>query len=403
MKHVKRLIYILVVLIGLTGAYTFYDYTQITRIVPQFKTYTFNGQTINYTSAIIRYHILGGLISFDQPYAQDQHTQVNTDRILHTFNVAETTHILITAPDQSVQTLTGSQAFAFEVDGEYKIELVDSDPDGVQTHYAFSVVVDSVAEVSISNLTPVQGELLVIDLSNIQRNSTISIESPFVVSVLTQQDHTARFYLPIQYRSPATTYPLSLLINDKRYEYTLSVQPFAFKKEYFTVDAEIVNSTAGNPESVTQFRNAITPLYDLVEPEVLHTGNFILPVNGARVSSEFGVIRYINGATTASRHGGIDYAITCGTPVVASNSGLVQYADFLTLTGNTVVIEHGLGLKTVYYHMLDLTIEAGEMVEKGQLIGHVGTTGYSTGCHLHFQAMIKNQPINPDFLYQLFK
>ena len=49
----------------------------------------------------------------------------------------------------------------------------------------------------------------------------------------------------------------------------------------------------------------------------------------------------------------------------------------------------------------DIVIKAGDLVEKGQLIGHVGTTGYSTGCHLHFQAMVKNQSINPDVLYTL--
>ena len=51
--------------------------------------------------------------------------------------------------------------------------------------------------------------------------------------------------------------------------------------------------------------------------------------------------------------------------------------------------------------MEDITITQGDMVEKGQLIGHVGTTGYSTGCHLHFQAMVKNQSINPEFLYKI--
>lgn len=403
MKHVKRLINTFVILVILTGAYTYVEYSQITRIDPQITTYTFAGEIIDYTRATIRYHLLGGLIPIDRTYFQDQRTTVDTDRILHTFSVADTTRITITRPDHQIETLIGSHDFAFETDGEYTIELVDSDPDGAKTHYDFSVVVNSVAEVTISNLTPYQGELLVIDLSNIQRDSTISIVSHFVTSALIQKDHTARFYLPIQYRDAATTYPLSLLINDKAYEFTLNVNPFTFKKDYFTVKTDIVNSTTGNPEAVTQFRNAVYPLYDLFEPEELHTGNFILPVNGARVSSNFGDMRYVNGATTPTRHGGIDYAISCGTPIIASNSGLVQYADFLTLTGNTIIIEHGLGLKTVYYHLLDLTVTAGESVEKGQLIGHVGTTGYSTGCHLHFQAMIKNQPINPDFLYQLFK
>lgn len=403
MKTVRKLLKIVIVMVVLVGAFAVYEYTQITQLVPQIKTYAFNGQTITFSSATIRYHLLGGLIPLDRTYVQDQLIKVNTDRILNRFTVSEATQITITTPDQQIQTLTGSHELAFEDDGEYKIELVDTDPDGNPTHYAFYVVVDSVADISISNLTPFQGELLVIELANIKQNSTISIESSLLPSIVTQQDHTARFYVPIQYRNSVAAYPLTIVINDKRYEYTLDVKPFAFDKVYFTVDDDIINGPAGSPEAAAQFRNATYPLLDIVEPEDLHTGSFILPVDGARVSSTFGEMRYINGSTTPSRHGGIDYAITCGTPVVASNSGLVQYADFLDMTGNTVYIEHGLGLKTVYYHMLDLTIKAGDLVEKGQLIGHVGTTGFSTGCHLHFQAMIKNQLINPDFLYQLFQ
>lgn len=403
MKYIKKLLTILVVLAGLTGSYTVYEYAQITRIVPQIKTYTFNGETIDYAQATIRYHLLGGLIPFDQTYTQDQLIKVNTDRVLNPLDVTKTTFITITAPDQAIQTLTGPQELSFDADGEYKIELDDIDATGAKTHYEFFVVVDSVAEVNISNLTPYQGELLVINLSNLQRNSTISIDSHFITSALAQNDHSATFYLPIQYREAAKSYPLTLTINKKKYEYSINVQPYAFKKDYFTVKSDVVNSTVGNPEAVTQFRKAIYPLYDVLEPQALQTGSFILPVEGARVSSNFGDMRYVNGATSPTRHGGIDYAISCGTPIVASNSGKVQYADFLTLYGNTIFIEHGLGLKTVYYHMLDIKVKAGDWVEKGQLIGHVGTTGYSTGCHLHFQAMIKNQPINPDFLYQLFK
>lgn len=399
----KRLIQILVVVAVLTGSYAVLEYIRITQIVPQLKTYTFNGQTIRYSNAVIRYHLLGGLISFDRTYTEDQPTTVTTDQVLHVLSVDESTRITITSPDQQIQTLTGPQELAFEADGEYKIELEDTDPQGNLTHYAFFVVVDSVAQITLSNLNPYQGELVVIDLANIQRDSTITIESSFAASIVMQQDHTARFYLPILFTKPASTYPLNLLVNGKKYEYTLNVQPFAFEKVYFTVDDDIINGPAGSPEAASAFRKAIYPLFDLVEPEDLRTESFVLPVEGARVSSPFGEIRYINGSTTPSRHGGIDYAITCGTPVVASNAGKVQYADFLDLTGNTVLIEHGLGLKTVYYHMQDLTISTGDLVEKGQLIGHVGTTGYSTGCHLHFQTQIRNQLINPDFLYQLFR
>ncbi len=403
MKNLKKIFSIFAVMVILTGAYAVYEYSQIDKIDPVIEAYTFNGQTIEYKEATIRYHLLGGLIPIDQKYTHDQDIRITSDQIFNQFPVSDDTRITVTAPDKSIQTYVGSQELAFEENGNYKIELDDRNQDGSKTHFEFIVIQDSVAKVTISNLNPYQGDVLIIDLSNIKLNSTITIDSHFGASAITQADHTARFYLPIEYHEAATTYPLSLLINGKKYDYTLTVKPFAFKKDYFTVDPKIVEGTVGNSDATNEFKNKVAPLYDLFEPSELWTGSFILPVTGAKQSSNFGDLRYVNGATTPTRHGGIDYAIACGTPIYASNTGKVQFADFLTIYGNTVLIEHGLGLKTSYYHMLDLSVKAGQTIEKGQLIGHVGTTGYSTGCHLHFQAMIKNQPINPDFLYKLVR
>jgi murein DD-endopeptidase MepM/ murein hydrolase activator NlpD len=114
-----------------------------------------------------------------------------------------------------------------------------------------------------------------------------------------------------------------------------------------------------------------------------------------RITSSFGLYRYINGATTPSRHQGIDIAVPTGTPVPASNRGRVVQADFVIMTGNTVVIEHGGGLKTYYYHMSEIDCAVGDMVEQGDIIGLVGSTGYSTGAHLHFEVRIDNRSVSP--------
>ena len=128
------------------------------------------------------------------------------------------TKITVTAPDKSTQSYVGSQKLAFENNGEYRIELDDTRQGGIRTHYEFIVIEDSVANVTISNLNPYQGDVLIIELSNIKLNSVISIDTHFGASAIIQTDHTARFYLPIEYKEAATTYPLSLLINDKKYE-----------------------------------------------------------------------------------------------------------------------------------------------------------------------------------------
>ena len=71
------------------------------------------------------------------------------------------------------------------------------------------------------------------------------------------------------------------------------------------------------------------------------------------------------------------------------------FAGYLQLTGNTVLIEHGYGLKSWYYHMDSLDVSTGQMVEQGQIIGKVGSTGFSTGPHLHFAMRLNGTPIDP--------
>jgi murein DD-endopeptidase MepM/ murein hydrolase activator NlpD len=89
----------------------------------------------------------------------------------------------------------------------------------------------------------------------------------------------------------------------------------------------------------------------------------MLPVQGARVTTEFGMKRIVNGRLQ-ERHGGIDLACPTGTPVSAAADGVVMFAEFIELTGNTVMIEHGMGLKTWYYHMDTLLVKADETVKK---------------------------------------
>ena len=96
------------------------------------------------------------------------------------------------------------------------------------------------------------------------------------------------------------------------------------------------------------------------------------------------------------QHAGIDYPAPEGTQVWAPNNGRVLYAGFLQLTGNTICIEHGFGLKSWYYHLSAVEVEAGQMVKTGDPIGKVGTTGFSTGPHLHFTMSINNVYVNPE-------
>lgn len=124
-------------------------------------------------------------------------------------------------------------------------------------------------------------------------------------------------------------------------------------------------------------------------------GMFTHPCPGyTRISSTFGYrTAPLKGAST--NHKGTDFAAPTGTPIYAAADGTVTSARYSGKAGNMIVINHGSGLQTYYMHCSKLYVSAGTKVTKGQNIGAVGTTGNSTGPHLHFQVMSGGRPVNP--------
>lgn len=119
----------------------------------------------------------------------------------------------------------------------------------------------------------------------------------------------------------------------------------------------------------------------------------IWPVRGF-ISSGFGW--RINPITGGKEfHEGLDIATQSGNPIRAPSNGIVSYAGWESGFGNTVVIDHGYGITTLYGHMSKIEVKTGEIVKRGQTIGLVGDTGFSTGPHVHYQVMINGIPVNP--------
>ncbi|HPJ70423.1 MAG TPA: M23 family metallopeptidase [Candidatus Mcinerneyibacteriales bacterium] len=122
---------------------------------------------------------------------------------------------------------------------------------------------------------------------------------------------------------------------------------------------------------------------------------FDLPVGG-RVTSPFGVIRSYNGRGYRTYHTGADIGGNpAGTPVTAPLGGEVLCAEDFYARGLTVILDHGCGVKSLYYHLDRLEVKTGESVSPGDVLGDVGTTGFSTGPHLHWDVRVNGIPVNP--------
>jgi murein DD-endopeptidase MepM/ murein hydrolase activator NlpD len=126
---------------------------------------------------------------------------------------------------------------------------------------------------------------------------------------------------------------------------------------------------------------------------VVGTGQFVWPVSGT-ITSPFGTRRHpVFGDMRF--HGGIDIGAAHGTTVVAADSGSVIISSYNSSYGNYVVISHGNGITTLYAHLSTRSVSVGDSVSRGQQIGRVGSTGVSTGPHLHFEVSVNGTRVNP--------
>lgn len=134
-------------------------------------------------------------------------------------------------------------------------------------------------------------------------------------------------------------------------------------------------------------------IFATVTPEKLWQGKFRMPIQGATSFKNFGSRRILNGEPS-SPHSGVDVGAVAGTPIRATQRARVVLAEPLYFSGNTVVLDHGLGIYTLYGHMQSMSVKVGDTVEAAQVIGLVGSTGRVTGPHLHWGLSISGAKVN---------
>jgi len=172
-----------------------------------------------------------------------------------------------------------------------------------------------------------------------------------------------------------------------------------FPKKKLTVDPKYVHPPREVQERIKRESELLAQIYGQTSLEWLAQGKFELPCDG-QLSPNFGQQRIYNNVPR-SIHAGVDIAIASGQPIKAANDGRVVLASNLYFSGNTVIIDHGLGLYTVYCHMSKLLVKRGAVVNRGQVVGLAGSTGLSTGPHLHWAAKINEARVDPLALLEI--
>jgi hypothetical protein len=172
-----------------------------------------------------------------------------------------------------------------------------------------------------------------------------------------------------------------------------------FGEQRMTLPKDKVDLDAASLQRNALEQEKVKAVFAAFTSERLWSQAFIVPVDGIPTGA-FGRKRFLNGQPR-NQHSGEDIAAALGTPIKASNAGLVKMVDDHFFSGLGVILDHGLGLYTMYFHLDSATVKEGQRVARGQIIGTVGKSGRATGPHLHWGAWLNGSRVNPLSLIKL--
>jgi murein DD-endopeptidase MepM/ murein hydrolase activator NlpD len=175
--------------------------------------------------------------------------------------------------------------------------------------------------------------------------------------------------------------------------FSVEVKKVDFGIQRLTLPSSMVDLDRKTLDRVNREARRLQALFQGFRDERLWKGAFIRPLTG-EITSPFGLRRVINKQPRSS-HSGVDIKAPQGTPVKACNGGLVVLVDQLFFSGKSVILDHGGGIFSMYFHLAETHVQEGDRVNKGDVLGRVGSTGRSTAPHLHWGVKINGARVDP--------
>lgn len=202
--------------------------------------------------------------------------------------------------------------------------------------------------------------------------------------------------IPVDYHLKPQTYKVivSYKNNEEKKIFKgieLTVLDGNYKSEIIKVQSSKINLNDEDKKRTQEEYDEAMLIYNTSSDYLITS--FINPLN-TPITSEFGNKRVYNNALQ-SFHSGTDFKASVGTPIYASAQGIVKIAKNRFYAGNSVVLDHGYGVYSCYYHLDSLNVHEGQMVSQNELLGYSGSTGRVTGPHLHFTIRVKNVIVDP--------
>lgn len=199
--------------------------------------------------------------------------------------------------------------------------------------------------------------------------------------------------VPIDLALRPGKYPLSVATDGYTETRTVKVRKKKYPVQRLTLPEDLVTLSPENEARVSREAQLLSAIWP-VESERIWSGSFTDPLPGKELGTPFGVRRIINKVPKSS-HSGVDISADAGEPVLAPNDGVVVLIDDQFFSGNSVILDHGQGIYTMFFHLSKVEVQHGQTVMKGDVIARVGSTGRSTGPHLHWGVRMQGAKVDP--------
>ncbi len=239
------------------------------------------------------------------------------------------------------------------------------------------------------------GEFVVISAKNVDDPAAITFTSEpdigFTPTFFKDGKFT-RALVPVPVEYNGTDVKFTCSYGEVTQEMTLDITPKKFGNSFLDISAVVANQTR-TETTMKAFNDTMAPIVAVTEPTPLWEGTFHEGTADGQVKIGFGRYCTVSGTGETFRHYGCDYIVKMNENIMAMNNGKVVYAGYLDYPGYMVVIDHGLGLKSWYCHLNSTAVKVGDTVNKGDVIGYAGMTGFAANTSCHIAVSVFDKPV----------
>lgn len=388
------------------------EYARCLYNTTDFPKMTVSGEVMTPVTGEWAYKTFGGdfvaLDNIEQAPKSDQIYQMKGAFALSFDNEPDFLNVTIRDNDTIVfngpyEEIVNTSLEGMTVDVEVKAEWYNSESDACYgaALYEFraKVLFPAVFYLGETEIEP--GEFVVISAKNVDDLSAVSFASEpdlgFTPTFFADGKY-ARALVPVPMEYEGSSVKFICSYGEVTQEMTLDITKKNFKSVTLDISATIVSQTR-TETTIKNFNDTMAPIVAETESVPLWDGLFIEALN-SNINTGFGLKRTISATGQVYRHQGVDYVAVAGKEVMATNSGKVVYVGYLDLPGHMVVIDHGLGLKSWYCHLGSAAVKVGDVVNKGDVVGFAGSTGFTINPFPHIGLSVYDVPVCPYSLWE---